>query len=292
MTGVVGVSLLIVLALPAHAQEPVDIDSVGNADQAVEVVDDEFVRSEVVITAGETVAWGHFGENPHTVTADDNAFDSHPGCPGEGCMRQGDVFAVRFDEPGEYPYFCRVHREQGMVGVVVVQPAETTVDPTAVTGTISIEDQTGSGFSVTVPDATIEGARGFVVVRADADGQPGAVLGHTPIPQGSARDSGAFRDGVPVDLDRQVTETTTLWAMLHLDTREVGVFEFPGPDEQVTQDGQAVARSFRFTLEGEPDGARMARTGTPLLWLAAAALAMLGTGAAVIRRAKRELRDD
>lgn len=100
----------------------------------VEVVDDAFVPETVEIEAGGTVNWSQTGSNPHTVTDDDGRFDSHPDCnsfadAGAGnCMSSGDTYSQTYDEPGEYPYYCKIHGGAGgagMSGVVIVQAADT-----------------------------------------------------------------------------------------------------------------------------------------------------------------------
>lgn len=101
----------------------------------VDVRDNEFVDADIVVTAGDTVAWSQSGSNPHSVTADDGSFDSHPDCL-PNCMGQGDTFSHTFETPGEYPYHCKIHGGpdgQGMSGIVRVQAAAqqgpTTTEP-------------------------------------------------------------------------------------------------------------------------------------------------------------------
>ena len=102
------------------------------ADAAVDVQDDAFVPAEVTISVGDTVTWTQTGSNPHSVTADDGSFDSHPNCPGM-CMAQGDTFQHTFEEAGTFAYHCRVHGGPGgagMSGVIEVEGAAET--PTGV----------------------------------------------------------------------------------------------------------------------------------------------------------------
>jgi plastocyanin len=101
----------------------------------VEVVDDAFEPPTIEVTEGDTVRWTQTGSNPHTVTADDESFDSHPDCQtfadaADGnCMEEGDTYDQTFEEEGEFGYYCRLHGSpgQGMAGTVVVTAAE--VDP-------------------------------------------------------------------------------------------------------------------------------------------------------------------
>ena len=54
------------------------------------------------ITVGTTVTWTNDGVDPHTVTADDGAFDS-------GRLDPGTQFSQTFDQPGTFSYHCTIH---------------------------------------------------------------------------------------------------------------------------------------------------------------------------------------
>jgi plastocyanin len=82
----------------------------------VSVLDNDFSPKELHIKAGQTVTWVNNGQTVHTVTADDNSFDS-------GDFGPGKRFAHTFTRPGRYPYFCQLHGAAGglgMAGVVIV----------------------------------------------------------------------------------------------------------------------------------------------------------------------------
>ena len=67
---------------------------------------------EVFAYPGQEVLWVfRDGNVPHTVTADNNSFDS-------GKVTEGE-FRLAFDQPGSYSYHCTVHPE--MKGRVIVQ---------------------------------------------------------------------------------------------------------------------------------------------------------------------------
>lgn len=94
---------------------------------AVSIEDGAFVDNTVAVRVGGTVTWTHNdGTTPHTVTADDGAFDSNPGCsatipplPPQGdCLTDGETFSWTFSSPGDFPYRCKVHT--GMSGTVRV----------------------------------------------------------------------------------------------------------------------------------------------------------------------------
>lgn len=76
----------------------------------------------------------------------------------------------------------------------------------------------------------------WLVIYADDAGQPGTVLGYTAVPEGESTDV-----SVSVDVYQA---TPTVHAGLHRDAGEADEFEFPGPDEPVQVDGEAVVTTF------------------------------------------------
>ncbi|MGH2829010.1 MAG: plastocyanin/azurin family copper-binding protein [Actinomycetota bacterium] len=89
----------------------------GEVAKSVVTVGDIFFRpKDLTVKAGKKVVWEHEGRQPHSVTADDGAFDSHPDCPSGKCMQNGDRFEFAFTKPGRYAYYCRVHGGEGGVG--------------------------------------------------------------------------------------------------------------------------------------------------------------------------------
>jgi len=77
---------------------------------------DTFDLTEVHIAPGQTVLWNNPDIRTHTVTADDNSFDS-------GDVTPSTQFSMEFDAPGAYPYYCQYHGGPGgdaMSGVIVV----------------------------------------------------------------------------------------------------------------------------------------------------------------------------
>jgi plastocyanin len=78
-----------------------------------------FSPSPLVVSPGASVMWTNRDAIEHSVTsgspdAPGNAFDS-------GFLSQEQAFSIRFDEPGEYAYFCRRH--PFMQGTLTVAPA-------------------------------------------------------------------------------------------------------------------------------------------------------------------------
>lgn len=102
-------AVLSVLATAACAEDGPDAtasaDAAPPASAHVGIDRARFSTIELVVTTGTTVTFENNDAFAHTVTASDGSpmsFDS-------GELRQGDSFAVTFDRPGEYPYFCRIH---------------------------------------------------------------------------------------------------------------------------------------------------------------------------------------
>jgi plastocyanin len=84
----------------------------------VEAIDNVFAPAVVRIPVGGVVQWTNDGRSPHTVVADDGAFDSP-------VLEPGDSFAATFEEAGAFPYHCSLHGTPGagMVGLVLVGDA-------------------------------------------------------------------------------------------------------------------------------------------------------------------------
>jgi plastocyanin len=66
----------------------------------------------MTVKVGTTIEWKNGDQVPHTVTADDNSFDS-------GLIDGGGTWRHTFNTPGTYTYHCIPH--PFMVGTVVVQ---------------------------------------------------------------------------------------------------------------------------------------------------------------------------
>lgn len=84
-----------------------------------------FSPRELHIFVGQTVTWINKGTGHHTVTADDNSFNS-------GFVAPGASYTHSFLRPGRYSYHCVLHgseRGVGMAGVVIVTIAPPTVQP-------------------------------------------------------------------------------------------------------------------------------------------------------------------
>lgn len=72
-----------------------------------------FTPPLVTVPAGAAVAWVNRDDTPHTATAEGKAF-------GSPVLDTDDSFTFRFDRPGSYRYFCKLHPR--MSGTVEVTP--------------------------------------------------------------------------------------------------------------------------------------------------------------------------
>ena len=104
-------------------------------------------------------------------------------------------------------------------------------------------DHGASDGTVTV-DLVSAQAPGWIVIHADADGGPGAVIGFAAIEVGNNANV-----AVEIDLD---LATETLYAMLHLDLAAAGVYEFPGDDAPVFDAGSNVVLAPFALLSPKP----------------------------------------
>ena len=83
----------------------------ANGKAAVAIEGFAFAPATVEATVGQKVTWENHDPAEHTVTGEDEGFDS-------GTLAAGAAFEATFDAPGEYRYICALH--PGMKGTVVV----------------------------------------------------------------------------------------------------------------------------------------------------------------------------
>ena len=126
-----------------------------------------------------------------------------------------------------------------VIGVVLIAILVLTVAPTvfgAFSPEVFVIDQPTVDNTVNVTRATV-GEPGWVVIHADEDGAPGPVIGYSALPAG-------INANVKVAVDPEGV-TGVLYAMLHVDKGEAGVFDFPdGADVPVDRNGEPVTKSF------------------------------------------------
>ena len=80
----------------------------------VKITNFAFSPANLTVAAGSTVTWTNTDDEPHTVASAtaDKPFKS-------AGLDTNDSFAVRFDKPGIYTYFCSIHPQ--MTGTITVK---------------------------------------------------------------------------------------------------------------------------------------------------------------------------
>lgn len=84
-------------------------------DRGVRVDDNIFDPAFVVVEAGTTVVWQNVGSQGHSVTPQRGSSeprDSDPDCTTLtffACMQPGERHSWKFERPGTYTYYCRLH---------------------------------------------------------------------------------------------------------------------------------------------------------------------------------------
>ena len=72
-----------------------------------------FGPQTLTVPVGTTVTFVNRDDIPHTVDSTEAKFKS-------AALDTDDKFQFRFTEPGEYPFYCRMHPK--MTGKIIVQP--------------------------------------------------------------------------------------------------------------------------------------------------------------------------
>ena len=113
----------IALLLPASAEA---------VNTRVSIANYAWSRPQVHVDLGETVTWDWLGPDlAHSVTgisANDLQWDSDPGTDAPA-HRAGDSFTLRFDQPGEYFFQCKLHAAVRGEVIVSAVPGNPGSDP-------------------------------------------------------------------------------------------------------------------------------------------------------------------
>lgn len=96
------------LAFPAHLRAE---------DHKVSMAGWIFSPKVLTINAGERVTWINDDDSHHVVFFDNPSLQNSPN------IKPEKDYSVTFERPGEYPYYCKYHRDHDMVGAVIVKEA-------------------------------------------------------------------------------------------------------------------------------------------------------------------------
>jgi len=105
-------SLLCFIAFFACSKGSSTNNTPAPSPNGVSIVNMSFSPGTITVSVGTTVKWNNNDNMTHTVTADDNSFDS-------GNIGAGSNFSRTFSVAGTYPYHCTIH--PSMIGKVVVE---------------------------------------------------------------------------------------------------------------------------------------------------------------------------
>jgi plastocyanin len=148
---------------------------------AVEIQDFQFSEPTLEVTVGTTVTWTNVGDAPHTVTSDDDVFDS-------GELAKGDTFSFTFDEAGEFAYHCNIHKR--MKATIVVKEAES-----APAGNETAGNETAGGEAIEIQDFQFSPDTLTVPVGTTVTWTNGGEAPHTVTADEGAFDSGKLDPG-------------------------------------------------------------------------------------------------
>jgi len=77
-----------------------------------------FEPDEITIKVGEIIEWKNYDDAMHTITSGD-PMDGPSGLFDSGLAEPDATYALKFNTPGEYPYFCMIHPwQEGMITVI------------------------------------------------------------------------------------------------------------------------------------------------------------------------------
>jgi len=124
----------------------------------------------------------------------------------------------------------------------VEEDEEIAEEEAVITNAVVVEDQElGPDSTVTIAKVTAD-QDSWIVIHAQADGNPGAILGSAPVKAGET-------SSVVVEIDQE-NLTEALYAMLHVDAGTAGEFEFPGGDDVPATDASGSLVSPLFNITG------------------------------------------
>jgi plastocyanin len=111
------IAVLLIVAHSAHAVSnrgaASDHETQGKVVE-VKMEGYHFKPDKITIEPGTTVEWINTGKIVHTVTDDNDTWDS-------GGLKPGEKFSHRYDQKGTFKYYCIPHEEAQMTGTVIVK---------------------------------------------------------------------------------------------------------------------------------------------------------------------------
>ncbi len=136
-----------------------------------------------------------------------------------------------------------------LVSIVVLsgcvgQPQVTTEQPAPVPiakqASLAVSSQSLVGNEIVIDSLYLD-KDGYVVIHKDADGKPSAVIGHSDLLSGE-------KTNIKVTIDA-AQAGTKVFAMLHYDDDNDGVYGFPDEDKPVALEGNVVVKAIALTQQ-------------------------------------------
>ena len=87
--------------------------SLGAENLSVKITDFSYAPEVITVKVGTTISWTNDDNAPHTITGDDNSWDS-------GRVKKNETYSHTFDKAGTFEYHCAYH--SSMKGSVIVSP--------------------------------------------------------------------------------------------------------------------------------------------------------------------------
>jgi plastocyanin len=252
--------------------------------RGVDVSNNQFVGANdtnaIDAFVGDDISW-RILDGKHTVTPfDEKQWGGNGSDDLEATTNQ---YTKHIGKAGEYRYYCKYHKDEGMLGVINV------TDPNATTTTTA-----GPTTTTTQAPTTTTTARPGPAPTTPTTGAPAASAGtHTPTSAGSAptttTGAKADKDKKPKD---ETTTTTTVPPPPPVDLPDSAIIPIlPGLDGTSSVQNGAVADAPTSTPEGEAiallKSDKTNRKGVKLLIISGLGLGALGLGAAGYKFANR-----
>jgi plastocyanin len=191
------------LGAPAVAQHGMGPEAAGAP--AVHISFAALSPARIDVVAGDSVTWTNDSARVHTVTADDESFDS-------GRITSSQTFGHRFAAAGEIPYHCQLHPFiQGVVGVhdLLLEPPPAAASPKR---PFVLMGRASSALAAGTPvSLEADGGRGFAAVASTTVQADGTFTAHVvPTTTATYRAVAGELTSPPVDLlvlDRRISLT-------------------------------------------------------------------------------------
>ena len=209
------------VAFADHSKATVH-NPVGSSVPGCEETDEGcFIPSTVTIDVGGEVTWMNDDAAAHTVTSGvlvdggpDGVFDS-------GLFSPATSFSHKFEDVGEYPYFCLVH--PWMEGLVIVQEVTTTIEPLVVEVDRDVYHY-GDTLSIAIIVEEITEPFATMYIR-DSDGKTSSPINvplhqpYTQLPPAAPFDRTVYSEGTyTVDVEYAGLAATTSFDLVDVGT--------------------------------------------------------------------------